>query len=59
MQVGQLMSVVQQVEDTITKLSTFFTEFKLMYAFEWVLFFLVIYFVWLARWLSTMFFSSS
>ncbi len=45
MQVGQLMSVVQQVEDTIAKLTTFFTEFKLMYAFEWLLFFLVIYFV--------------
>ena len=45
MQVGQLMSVVQQVEDTIAKLSTFFAEFKLMYAFEWLLFFWVIYFV--------------
>ncbi len=45
MRTGQLMNTVQQVEDTIAKLGTFFAEFKVMYAFEWLFFFLMIYYV--------------
>ena len=40
-----LATFLEGVQDVITKLGNFFTDFQLLYAFEWLIFFLMIYYV--------------
>lgn len=40
-----LATFLEKVQDVITKLGDFFTNFQLLYAFEWIIFFLMIYYV--------------
>ncbi|MBQ2740185.1 MAG: DNA integrity scanning protein DisA nucleotide-binding domain protein [Clostridia bacterium] len=40
-----LATFLEGVEDVIAKLGNFFTNFQLLYAFEWLIFFLMIYYV--------------
>ncbi|MBO5362721.1 MAG: DNA integrity scanning protein DisA nucleotide-binding domain protein [Clostridia bacterium] len=40
-----LASFVEQIQNTITGLGDFFADFKVIYAFEWIFFFSMIYYV--------------
>ena len=40
-----LATFLDSVQDVISKLENFFTDFQLLYAFEWLIFFLMIYYV--------------